>query len=46
MGGFCVGASSATVAAHDSRIREQVKFVNFFGGYSLWRRNRRALGTG
>ncbi len=33
MGGFCVGASSATVAAHDSRIREQVKFVNFFGGY-------------
>ena len=33
MGGFCVGASFATVAAQDARIREQVKFVNFFGGY-------------
>ena len=33
MGGFCVGASFATVAAQDIRIREQVKFVNFFGGY-------------
>ena len=33
MGGFCVGASFAAVAAQDERIREQVKFVNFFGGY-------------
>ena len=33
MGGFCVGASFATVAAQDVRIRDQVKFVNFFGGY-------------
>ncbi len=33
MGGFCVGASLATVAAQDPRIRENVKFVNFFGGY-------------
>lgn len=33
MGGFCVGASFATVAAQDNRIRDQVRFVNFFGGY-------------
>ncbi len=33
MGGFCVGASFAMVAAQDERIRERVKFVNFFGGY-------------
>ena len=33
MGGFCVGASLATVAAQDERIRSKVKFVNFFGGY-------------
>ena len=33
MGGFCVGASFVTVAATDPRIRESVKFVNFFGGY-------------
>ena len=33
MGGFCVGASFAAVAAQDARIRDQVKFVNFFGGY-------------
>ena len=33
MGGFCVGASFATVAAQDVRIHEQVRFVNFFGGY-------------
>jgi hypothetical protein len=33
MGGFCVGASLATVAAQDPRIRDQVRFVNFFGGY-------------
>lgn len=33
MGGFCVGASFATVAAQDVRIRDRVKFVNFFGGY-------------
>ena len=33
MAGFCVGASLATVAAQDDRIAEQVKFINFFGGY-------------
>ena len=33
MGGFCVGASFATVAAQDHRIRDRVQFVNFFGGY-------------
>lgn len=33
MGGFCVGASLATVAAQDPRIRDAVKFINFFGGY-------------
>ena len=33
MGGFCVGASLATVAAQDPRIAADVKFVNFFGGY-------------
>ena len=33
MGGFCVGASLATVAAQDPRISAQVRFVNFFGGY-------------
>ena len=33
MGGFCVGASLAAVAAQDVRIRDNVKFVNFFGGY-------------
>ena len=33
MGGFCVGASLSAVAAQDPRIREQVEFVNFFGGY-------------
>ena len=33
MGGFCVGASMAMVAAQDQRIRDEVKFVSFFGGY-------------
>jgi len=33
MGGFCVGASLATVAAQDPRIRGDVEFINFFGGY-------------
>ena len=33
MGGICVGASMATVAAQDDRIRDQVRFVNFFAGY-------------
>ena len=33
MEGFCVGASLSTVAAQDPRIRDQVRFVNFFGGY-------------
>ncbi len=33
MGGICTGASMATVAAQDDRIRDNVKFVNFFAGY-------------
>ena len=33
LGGFCVGASFALVAAADPRIREQVHFVNAFGPY-------------
>jgi hypothetical protein len=33
MGGICTGASMATVAAQDVRIRSQVRFVNFFAGY-------------
>jgi dienelactone hydrolase len=33
MGGICVGASLAMVAAQDERIRDQVRFVNFFAGY-------------
>jgi len=33
MGGFCVGASIAVVAASDPRISEDVDFVSAFGGY-------------
>ncbi|MDA1348466.1 MAG: hypothetical protein O3A47_06315 [Chloroflexi bacterium] len=33
MGGISTGASMATVAAQDERIRSQVRFVNFFAGY-------------
>ena len=33
LGGFCVGASFALVAAADLRIRDQVHFVNAFGPY-------------
>ncbi len=33
MGGFCVGASFALVAASDARINERVRFVNAFGPY-------------
>ena len=33
MGGFCVGASFALVAASDARIRDKVVFVNAFGPY-------------
>lgn len=33
LGGFCVGASFALVAAADSRIRDDVHFVNAFGPY-------------
>lgn len=33
VGGFCVGASLVAVAASDPRIRDNVKFVNFFAGY-------------
>ncbi len=31
--GFCVGASLVAVAASDARISDDVRFVNFFGGY-------------
>ena len=33
MGGFCVGASFTLVAASDSRISDEVHFVNAFGPY-------------
>ena len=33
MGGICVGASLAMVAAQDERIRSDVSFVNSFAGY-------------
>ena len=33
LGGFCVGASFALVAAADSKIRDQVDFVNAFGPF-------------
>ena len=33
MGGFCIGASFALVAAADPRIRDDVAFVNAFGPY-------------
>ena len=33
MGGFCVGASIAIVAASDPRISSDVNFVSSFGGY-------------
>ena len=33
LGGFCVGASFALVAAADPRIRDDVRFVNAFGAY-------------
>ena len=33
MGGFCVGASIALVAASDPRINEEVDFVSSFGAY-------------
>lgn len=33
LGGFCVGASFALVAAADPRIRDDVAFVNAFGPY-------------
>ncbi len=33
LGGFCVGASFALVAAADPRIRDHVYFVNAFGPY-------------
>lgn len=32
-GGFCVGSSLALIAAADPRISQDVRFVNFFGGY-------------
>ena len=33
LGGFCVGSSIAFVSAADTRIRDDVSFVNVFGGY-------------
>ncbi|PKB78421.1 MAG: hypothetical protein BZY88_18440 [SAR202 cluster bacterium Io17-Chloro-G9] len=33
IGGFCVGASFALVAAADGRIRDDVSFINAFGPY-------------
>ena len=33
MAGFCVGASLAMVAAQNDSISENVRFINFFGGY-------------
>ena len=33
MAGFCVGASLSVVAAQDTRISDDVAFINFFGGY-------------
>ena len=33
LGGFCVGASLAVVAASDPRISQDVDFVSAFGGY-------------
>ena len=33
IGGFCIGASFALVAATDPRIRDDVVFVNAFGPY-------------
>ena len=33
LGGFCVGASLALVAASDPRIRDRVHFVNVFGPF-------------
>ncbi|MFQ5860593.1 MAG: dienelactone hydrolase family protein [Dehalococcoidia bacterium] len=33
MSGFCVGGSFSLLAAADPEIRDEVAFVNFFGGY-------------
>ena len=33
LGGFCVGASLAAVASQDIEIRDDIAFINFFGGY-------------
>ena len=33
MGGICTGASLTTIAAADERIRDDVRFINFFAGY-------------
>ncbi len=45
MGGICVGASLATVAAQDIRIRDDVKFVNFLSGYYDLADLARAIGS-
>lgn len=45
MGGICTGASMATVAAQDERIRSHVRFVNFFAGYYDASDLMRAIGS-
>ncbi len=49
LAGFCVGASFATLAAQDERIRDRVAYVNSFGGYfdarDRWYRSSAAPGS-
>ena len=45
MGGICVGASLAMVAAQDERIRSDVSFVNSFAGYYDAEEFAKAIGS-
>ena len=45
MGGICVGASLAMVAAQDDRIRSDVSFVNSFAGYYDAEEFAKAIGS-
>ena len=45
MGGICVGASLAMVAAQDERIRGDVSFVNSFAGYYDAEEFAKAIGS-
>ncbi len=45
MGGICVGASLAMVAAQDDRIRGDVSFVNSFAGYYDAEEFAKAIGS-